>query len=46
MVEVFFLPSPLDVDWLPNMLEHPARMLMIAAMKASLIMMNPFKAAP
>jgi hypothetical protein len=43
MVEVLFLPSRLDVDWLPDMLEHAARMLMIAAMKASLITMNPFK---
>ncbi|HXE48172.1 MAG TPA: hypothetical protein VN663_07360 [Ramlibacter sp.] len=43
MVEVLLLPSRLDVDWLPDMLEHAARMLMIAAMKASLITMNPFK---
>jgi hypothetical protein len=43
MVEVLFLPSRLEVDWLPDMLEHAPRMLIIAAMKASLITMNPFK---
>ncbi len=37
MVEVLALPSRLDVDWLPDVLEQAASMLITAAMKASLI---------
>jgi hypothetical protein len=46
MVEALFLPSPLDVVWLPEMLLQAARMPMIAAIRASLITMNPFKGPP
>ena len=40
MVEVLALASRLDVDWLPDVLEQAASMLITAAMKASLITMK------
>ena len=41
MVEVLALPSRRDMGPLPDVLEQAARMLTIAATKASLIMRSP-----
>ena len=46
MVEVLALPSRLDMDRLPDVLEQAVRMLRIAATKASLIMRSLSMAAP
>jgi hypothetical protein len=42
IVAVLFMPSDLDIDPPPDMLEQAASMLTTAAINVSLIMMNPF----